>query len=96
MPLEHTDNARRESKAPSLKEASPELRRLVERLVADGTLPANAGLSQIRSVLAGTGIVTADGELLHPQDRTSFVIELDQIIERQAQPKRSAPRTAAK
>ena len=69
--------------APS--EASPELRRLVERLVADAAIPPNASLSRIRSILAGAGLVISEGEILYPQDRTSFVIELDQILERQAQ-----------
>jgi hypothetical protein len=80
--------------APS--EASPELRRLVERLVADAAIPPNASLSRIRSILAGAGLVISEGEILYPQDRTSFVIELDQILERRAQGGKAARRAAAK
>ena len=84
------------AKGPSLSEASPELRTLVERLVADATIPPNASLSRIRNVLVGAGIIVSEGEILYPQDRTSFVIELDQMIERQAQAKKSARRAATK
>ena len=86
---------RHEEKEPLLREASPELRRLVEQLIAVGTIPANTSLARIRRVLAGAGIITVDGEFLHPQDRTSFVIELDQIIERQAHAKRDSASGAA-
>jgi hypothetical protein len=83
-------------KTSSLGEASPELRRLVERLVADASIPPNASLSRIRELLAGPGIITSEGEILHPQDRTSFVIELDQMIEKQARGRQVAGRAAGK
>jgi hypothetical protein len=70
--------------ASHLRKASPELRRLVERLVAEAAIPRDASLIRIRAVLAGPGIVMNEGEMIHPQDRTSFLIELDQLIERRA------------
>ena len=83
-------------KASSLEEASPELRRLVERLVADASLPPNPTLSRIRELLAGPGIIVREGEILYPQDRTSFVIELDQLVEKQARRRTGARRPATK
>jgi hypothetical protein len=83
-------------KTSSLGEASPELHRLVERLVADASLPPNPTLSRIRELLAGPGIIMSEGEILYPQDRTSFVIELDQIIEKQARRRTGTRRAAAK
>ena len=71
-------------------------RLLVERLVADATIPPNASLSRVRNVLAGGGIIMSEGEILHPQERTSFVIELDQMIERHAPAKKTARRAATK
>lgn len=83
-------------KRPSLGEASPELRRLVERLIADASIAPNPSLSRIRELLAGPGIIMSEVEILHPQDRTSFVIELDQIIEKQARSRTGARRPAGK
>jgi hypothetical protein len=83
-------------KASSLSGASLELRRLVERLIADASIPPHASLSRIRELLAGPGIIVSEGEILYPQDRTSFVIELDQIVERQPRRRTGARRAAAK
>ena len=40
-------------------------------------------LAEVRAELQQTGVQwTGEGELLHPQDRTSLVIELDELIGR--------------
>lgn len=63
--------------------ASPELRQVIESLIADSTVPSGATLRDVRAAVAGAGIfVSGEGELLHPQDRTFLVIELDEIIDR--------------
>lgn len=96
MSPENANSRSTRPKASSLSGASPELRRLVERLIADASIPPNASLSRIRKLLAGPGIIVSEGEILYPQDRTSFVIELDQIVERQPRRRTGARRAAAR
>lgn len=63
--------------------ASPELRQVIASLIADSAVSSRATLCDVRAVVAGDGIfVSGEGELLHPQDRTFLVIELDEIIDR--------------
>jgi hypothetical protein len=41
-------------------------------------------------------MIVSEGEILYPQDRTSFVIELDQMIEKQARRRADTRRAAGK
>jgi hypothetical protein len=61
---------------------SPHLAKLIASLIDDSTMPAAATLADMRALLIDDGVfVSPEGELLHPQDRTSVVIELDELID---------------
>ena len=61
---------------------TPALSTLIADLIATSAVTRAATLGGIRELVAGDGIfVSGEGELLHPQDRTSLVIELDELIE---------------
>ena len=63
--------------------ATPELCQVIDSLIDSFDVSAEATLSEIRSVVLGDSIfLSGEGELLHPQDRTFLVIELDELIER--------------
>lgn len=62
--------------------ATPVLSTLIADLIATAAVSRAATLGGVREVVAGDGIfLSAEGELLHPQDRTSLVIELDELID---------------
>ncbi len=63
------------------KRVSPELSAAIERLVKDPERKAAPTLGALRADLEMTGLQwSANGELLHPQDRTAQLIELDDLI----------------
>ena len=63
--------------------ATAELSQLIQSLIASSAVSPDATLSDVRKVVLGDGIfVSGEGELLYPQDRTSLVIELDELIDR--------------
>jgi len=64
------------------RRASPELSAAIERLVRDPERKETPTLGAVRTDLAMTGLRwSPNGELLHPQDRTAQLIELDDLIE---------------
>ena len=66
----------------TMMRATPELRQVIESLVESSAVPPEPTLRELRAVLLGDGIfLSGEGELLHPQDRTFLVIELDELIE---------------
>jgi len=69
---------------PSIDAASrvsPELSRVIEALVNDPQREQPLMLENVRADLQQTGLQwSRNGELLHPQDRTSLLIELDGLI----------------
>ena len=61
---------------------TPVLSMLIADLIAESAVSRAATLGSVRKLVAGDGIfLSAEGELLHPQDRTALVIELDELIE---------------
>ena len=63
--------------------ASPELSAIMKAVAADPTRARPPTLVDVRAALQGSGTQwSQEGELLHPQDRTSLVIELDDLIGR--------------
>jgi len=61
---------------------SPELSAAIERLVKDPERKEAPTLGAVRADLEMTGLQwSSNGELLHPQDRTALLIELDDLIE---------------
>jgi hypothetical protein len=63
--------------------ASPELSAIMKAVAADPTRARPPTLGDVRAALQGSGTQwSQEGELLHPQDRTSLVIELDDLIGR--------------
>ncbi len=69
---------------PSIDAASrvsPELSTVMEALVNDPQREQPPTLEDVRADLQQTGLQwSRNGELLHPQDRTSLLIELDGLI----------------
>jgi hypothetical protein len=69
---------------PSIDAASrvsPELSTVMEALVNDSQREQPPTLEDVRADLQQTGLQwSRNGELLHPQDRTSLLIELDGLI----------------
>jgi hypothetical protein len=69
---------------PSIDAASrvsPELSTVIEALVNEPQREQPPTLEDVRADLQQTGLQwSRNGELLHPQDRTSLLIELDGLI----------------
>jgi hypothetical protein len=69
---------------PSIDAASrvsPELSTVIETLVNESQREQPPTLEDVRADLQQTGLQwSRNGELLHPQDRTSLLIELDGLI----------------
>jgi hypothetical protein len=64
------------------RRASAELSAAIERLVNEPERRQPPTLGEVRADLAKTGLQWGpNGELLHPQDRTAQLIELDDLIE---------------
>ena len=64
------------------RRVSPELSAAIERLINDPQRKEMPTLGAVRADLEMTGLQwSANGELLHPQDRTAQLIELDDLIE---------------
>lgn len=62
--------------------ATPELAKILAAILKNAPPAAEPTLGEVRSALL-KGIVWSDeGELLHAQDTTSFVLELDDLIDR--------------
>lgn len=65
------------------RRVSAELSAAIERLVNDPERKEPPTLGAVRGDLEMTGLRwSRNGELLHPQDRTAQLIELDDLIER--------------
>ena len=61
---------------------SVELAATLDRLRKDASRRTPPTLGEVRSEVAQGGMQwSADGELLYPQDRTSLLIELDDLIQ---------------
>jgi len=64
------------------RRVSPELSAAIKRLVNDPERKEAPTLRVVRADLEMTGLRwSPNGELLHPQDRTAELIELDDLIE---------------
>jgi hypothetical protein len=64
------------------RRASPELSAAIERLASDPQRKEAPTLGAVRVDLEMTGLQwSPNGELLHPQDRTAQLIEIDDLIE---------------
>lgn len=84
---------------------SAELFAVIETLLNDPQRKAPPTLEEVRTEVEKSGVQwSANGELLYPQDRTSQLIELDDLIERYGAgapaldfliPEASAPRSAS-
>lgn len=62
--------------------ATPELSRFIAELVDNTGLSTKATLADLRAILLGNDMfMSGEGEILYKSDRTSFVIELDELIE---------------
>ncbi|MEX0959286.1 MAG: hypothetical protein WDZ63_08355 [Burkholderiales bacterium] len=62
--------------------ASAELRETIDGLLSVQPAGATLTLRDVRLALQGNhSIWSQDGELLHPEDRTALLIELDQLID---------------
>jgi hypothetical protein len=63
------------------RRAGPELSAAIERLASDPERKSRPTLAEVRADLEKGGLQwSRNGELLHPQDRTSQLIELDELI----------------
>jgi hypothetical protein len=63
-------------------QVSAELRETIDGLLSVQSAGAAPTLHDVRLALQGNhSIWSQDGELLHPQDRTALLIELDQLID---------------
>jgi hypothetical protein len=63
--------------------ASAELSAFMKAMAADPSRTRPLTLGDVRAALQSSGTQwSPEGELLHPQDRTSLVIELDDLIGR--------------
>jgi hypothetical protein len=75
---------------PSINAAnrvSAELSTIMQALVNDPQRQQPPTLEDVRADLQQTGLQwSSNGELLHPQDRTSLLIELDGLIAQLRQP----------
>lgn len=68
------------SKITRQRAATPELAQVIGQLAL--ARPGKLTLQAVRAALREESTHwAADGELLHPQDRTSLLIELDELIE---------------
>jgi len=66
----------------NIMQATPELSQVIGSLIESAAVPPQPTLSDIRAVVIDGGIfVSGEGELLYSQDRTSLVIELDELID---------------
>jgi hypothetical protein len=66
---------------PTRRRASPELSAAIERLARDPERKTPPTLAEVRADLERTGMRwSPNGELLFPQDRTSQLIEIDELI----------------
>jgi hypothetical protein len=73
MTIQSSNHARRR--------ASPELSAAIERLAGDPQRKTRPTLAEVRADLEKTGMQwSPNGELLFPQDRTSQLIEIDELI----------------
>ena len=62
--------------------ATPELQGFIADLFASAESPATATLHDLRDILMGSDVFISDfGELMHRQDRTALVIEVDFLID---------------
>jgi hypothetical protein len=67
----------------TLNGASPELTRALDHLASTRKARTRLSLGDARAALLKESTTwSSEGELLHPQDRTSLIIELDELIER--------------
>jgi hypothetical protein len=63
------------------RRAGPELSAAIRRLASDPERKSLPTLGEVRADLEKEGLQwSRNGELLHPQDRTSQLIELDELI----------------
>ena len=63
--------------------ASPELSMVMKAVAADPSRTGAPTLADVRAAVQGGGTQwSPEGELLHPQDRTGLVIEIDDLIGR--------------
>ena len=69
------------NKFPDTGQPRPEVCRLITQLMGDGAVTRDTTLADLRSTMMDSRTILWDGvELLHAQDRTSFVILLDELI----------------
>ena len=62
--------------------ATPELSRFIAELVHNAGVSTTATLADLRAILIGNDMfMSGEGEILYKSDRTSFLIELDELIE---------------
>lgn len=62
---------------------SAELRNAITALLANRPRASSLNLHDVRIAAQQNGSVwSQEGELLHPQDRTSLLIEIDELIEK--------------
>jgi hypothetical protein len=63
------------------RRAGPELSAAIERLASDPERKRRPTLAEVRADLEKEGLRwSPNGEVLHPQDRTALLIELDDLI----------------
>ena len=63
--------------------ASPELTHALDHLTSTRKARTRLSLADARAALLEESTTwSPEGELLHPQDRTALIIELDELIER--------------
>jgi hypothetical protein len=70
-------------KAPidAASRVSAELSAAIEKLVNDPDREEPASLGEVRAELAGAGVDAQQLAVMHPQDRASMLVELDDLIE---------------
>lgn len=62
--------------------ATPELSRFIAELMDNAVVSSTASLADVRAILLGNDMfMSGEGEILYKADRTSFLIELDELIE---------------
>lgn len=67
----------------SAAHVSAELRNAITALLTDRPRESSLTLNDVRLALQrNSSAWTQEGELLHPQDRTALLIEIDELIEK--------------